>query len=585
MKSHRILLVDDNPSIHQDFRRILNPQEQVNLAAFEEELFGDAAPAKTGDLPTFDLHSEHQGQTALLAVEESIRVGKRFSMAFVDVRMPPGWNGIETVQRLWKVDPNLDVVLCTAYSDYSWQEIVSQLGNSDKFLILKKPFESVEVRQIAMSLCAKADLSRVRETRMAELEAAVCARTAELQKALDCAEAANLSKTEFLANMSHEIRTPMTAIMGYADMLLDDCEPSQVPPRQVDAIGTIKRNGEHLLELINDILDLSKIEAGKLTTETRTCSVTDLLNDILNLMQVRADAKGLTLIAEFLGPIPESIQTDPTRVKQVLVNLVGNAIKFTENGSVRVVTQYRPGLEPKLEMDIVDTGIGIRTDQRQNLFKSFVQADTSVTRRYGGTGLGLAISGRIATLLGGSIVLVDSSPNLGSTFRLTIPVGSMQDVRVAVPNVVNEPNKVSSSQGVSTLDNMSHVRVLVAEDGPDNRKLIMHLLKKAGVIATAVENGELAVNAALSARDAGEPYDIVLMDMQMPVLDGYEATALLRRSNYTGPIIALTAHAMAGDRERCIAAGCDDYATKPIQRQQLLTLLSTYCDQPQLVVG
>ncbi len=589
-KAHKILLVDDNPEIHEDFKRILQFYCDDTMADFESELFGDVPVKKSSPSARFELHSVFQGQAALLAVESAIKNGERFSMAFIDIRMPPGWNGIETIQRLWKVDPELDVVICTAYSDYSWNDIVVDLGNSDRFLILKKPFEAVEVRQMAMSLCAKSDLSRSRATRMAELEQAVQDRTGQLQRALESAEEASRSKTAFLANMSHEIRTPMTAIMGYADILMEDADSPGSSSRRSDAIGTIRRNGEHLLELINDILDLSKIEARKLTTESRVCPVVELVNDVIALMQVRADAKNLLLSAEFASPIPETILTDPTRVKQILVNLVGNAIKFTETGSVRLVVRYLPGALPHIEFDVIDTGIGIREEHCQNLFKPFIQADTSVTRCFGGTGLGLAICKRLAELLGGDIVLAESTPGIGSMFRVTIKAGCSAGVRISNPSqkadatqthaapsplatpTANSPEKPSATPQAL----LAGYNILIAEDGPDNQKLISHILRKAGAAVELAENGSLAYDRAMASLQQGQPFDVILMDMQMPVMDGYEATSSLRRSEYGGTIIALTAHAMAGDRDRCIAAGCDDYATKPIQRQLLLDLIRSY---------
>ncbi len=389
------------------------------------------------------------------------------------------------------------------------------------------------------------------------------------------AETASLAKSEFLANMSHEIRTPMTAIVGYADLLAEDTETGQDLQPRLESIRTIQRNGQHLLQLINDILDISKIEAGKMELEQVRCSPAQLAADVQSLMQVRADAKGLTLRVEFDGPVPETIQSDPTRLKQILVNLVGNAIKFTEAGGVRLVTRLvreplgaaAPG--STLQFEIIDTGVGMRADQLSVLFQPFTQADSSTTRRFGGTGLGLTISRRLAEMLGGTIT-VTSAPGVGSTFTVSVATGPLD----GVPLVTITPGELSVRPEAWRPDRPDpgglHCRVLFAEDGPDNQRLIAHLLRKAGAEVTLVENGALAVSEALAARRAGRPFDVILMDMQMPVLDGYAATARLRAEGYDGLIIALTAHAMDSDREKCLAAGCDDYASKPIDRRRLI---------------
>ncbi len=388
-----------------------------------------------------------------------------------------------------------------------------------------------------------------------------------LERAKREADAANEAKSEFLANMSHEIRTPMTAILGFTDNLLD---PDLTESEKLQAVHTVRRNGEYLLQIINDILDISKIEAGKLEVERIACPLGQTLAEVQSLMQVRADAKKLLFEVEILGAVPETIQSDPTRLRQILVNLVGNAIKFTKTGSVRLVARFiGDGAEPYIQFDVIDTGLGMTEEQAGKLFQAFSQADSSTTRKFGGTGLGLNISKRLAQMLGGDIA-VESRPGEGSVFRVTVATGSLDGVRMvdgpAVLTIARPDPSAAPSGEVDRLD----CRILLAEDGPDNQRLISHVLKKAGAEVTVTENGKLAVDAALSARDQGDPFDVILMDMQMPVMDGYEAAGLLRRRGYTGPIIALTAHAMASDRQRCLDTGCDDYATKPINRQNLI---------------
>ncbi|NQT40116.1 MAG: response regulator, partial [Planctomycetes bacterium] len=384
------------------------------------------------------------------------------------------------------------------------------------------------------------------------------------------------AKSEFLANMSHEIRTPMTAILGFSDVLLGNLQD----PDNVASANTIKRNGQYLLKLINDILDLSKIEAGKLEIERIKCSPSKVALDVVSLMRVRAEAKGLPLDFEYAGGIPETIMCDPTRLRQILFNLIGNAIKFTETGSVRLVARLvqstaRP---PCLRFDLIDTGIGMTPEQASKLFQPFTQADSSTARKFGGTGLGLTISKRLAEMLGGDIT-ISSSPGKGSTFSLTVETGPMD----GVPMLQNVAEAVAQSRQEAKASAPSAVklgcRILLAEDGPDNQRLISFVLKKAGAEVTLAENGQIAHDRALAAREAGEPFDVILMDMQMPIMDGHTATRRLREAGYTEPIVALTAHAMAGDGEECRRDGCDGYATKPIDPQRLFATITQFGGQ------
>jgi signal transduction histidine kinase/DNA-binding NarL/FixJ family response regulator len=410
------------------------------------------------------------------------------------------------------------------------------------------------------------------------------------------AEQANAAKSQFLANMSHEIRTPMTAILGFAELIghsiegCTTCPDHQTCPTRAqnkESIRIIRRNGEHLLDLINDILDLSKIEAGKMPVERIACSPVQVVEEVVSFMRVRAIEKGLSLDARFEFPLPETILSDPVRVRQVLINLVGNAVKFTSEGHVEIVVRCMTGVHAgraSMAFDVKDTGIGMTPDEIGRLFQPFAQADSSMMRQHGGTGLGLAISKRLAEALGGDIHIV-SRPGEGSTFTFTVeaelpgPVRMLNDLSEAAARASHQP-QLPPPAAVRLCG-----RVLLAEDGPDNQKLIALILRHAGADVDLASSGRAAVERALEGMAAGTPYDAILMDMQMPEMDGYEATSKLRESGYRGPIVALTAHAMAGDRQKCIDAGCDDYATKPVDRLGLLRMLARLMGCPPSAPG
>jgi PAS domain S-box-containing protein len=403
----------------------------------------------------------------------------------------------------------------------------------------------------------------------------------ELRRAKEAAEEASRFKTEFLANMSHEIRTPMTAILGYLELIGGGCQKACGFGKGEfgSYVEAVSRNATHLLQIINDILDLSKIEAGRLEMESIDCCPFQLLDDVESMLRGRAQVKGLRLAVGNGGALPARIRTDPTRLKQILFNLVGNAVKFTEKGEVTVTARFLPlagsdAARPSrgtLHFEIRDTGVGMTRKQVTRLFRPFTQADNSTTRQFGGTGLGLAISKRLAERLGGNIE-VESEPGVGSTFRVFVDAGPLENVPLVQHASATEVARrvEPSAQGAKPRAADFDHRILLAEDGVDNQRLIALILTRAGATVTIANHGKEAVDFLAEADARGEPFDLVLMDMQMPVMDGYEATALLRRRGYKGPIVALTAHAMQSDRAKCLEAGCDEYATKPIQREVLL---------------
>ena len=429
-------------------------------------------------------------------------------------------------------------------SNWRWLEHAAWVIFEDVFLLITIRHSVKEMRKLARH----AD----------QLEIAV--RFAEQSEKR--AESANRAKSQFLANMSHEIRTPLNGILGFTEIILRFGE-SISPEEQREHLKAIRSSGQHLLALINDILDLSKIEAGQVMVEAIPCSPHHAIAETVSLLRVRAAEKGLALDYRWDGLIPETIQTDPYRLKQMLMNLIGNALKFTEQGSVLIVGRLdRTPRNPQLVIEVRDTGIGIAKEKLEEIFEPFVQADNSVTRNYGGTGLGLAICRNIAAALGGYLT-VTSKVGRGSTFTLRIATGDLQGVEMLEQSPQTAGADVIEAKAGEW--NLKGRRVLVVDDGVTNRKLIRLLLERAGAKVRDAENGQAAVDMAKQLA-----FDAILMDMQMPVMDGYSATRALRNDGFTRPIIALTAHAMKGDREKCEQAGCSGYVSKPINVEELM---------------
>jgi two-component system, sensor histidine kinase len=377
------------------------------------------------------------------------------------------------------------------------------------------------------------------------------------------AQEASRAKSAFLANMSHEIRTPLGAMLGFAELLLED---RRLSIDQASTVSTVIRNGRQLLKIVDEILDLSKVESERIYIEKVAFSLPSLLEDVTSLLSPQAHEKGLRFQVLSTDRLPERILSDPTRLRQILINVIGNAIKFTEHGRIEVNVELLPGGKQPVRMlriTIADTGIGITEQQAQRLFKPFAQADSSMTRRFGGTGLGLFLSRKLARLLGGDLILAESIPGKGSKFLVTVGVELLDGRPTSEkPQLVRE-HRTEPCHMTG--------KVLVVDDVSDNRILIKHYISRLGLQVEMAGTGEEGIDKVFK-----DHFDVVLMDIQMPGMDGFEAVQRLREHHYEGPIVALTAHAMKGDREKCLEAGFDDYLCKPVSKTSLEETLSKY---------
>jgi signal transduction histidine kinase/ActR/RegA family two-component response regulator len=403
----------------------------------------------------------------------------------------------------------------------------------------------------------------------------------QLRKVLEekyrASEEANRAKTEFLSNISHELRTPLTAILGYVDLADEADDPNLIR----EYLSTIRRNSTNLLRIVNDILELSAAEAGRLEARITPFDPCQVAREAIELITPEVERRNLKINLECFYPIPSLIHSDPVRIRQILLHLLSNAVKFTEHGEVRIEVRWVQvnGDRSEIQYTVVDTGIGFSCDTLPQLFEPFRQGDNSPHRRFGGNGIGLSIVRRLVELLGGRLEAT-STPGQGSRFTVAFEACLLPGItlRTHHGNGSNGERETASSEHNPSANPVArlHGRVLLVEDGEDNRRLITRILERSGLEVTSVENGLQGWQEAIASAAAGRPYDIILMDMQMPVMDGYQATERLRAEGWDRPIIALTAHAMPEDRNRCLQAGCDEYLAKPIRREQLLDTLRRF---------
>ncbi len=571
-KMKRILIVDDNSEIHEDFKKILLPlmkKKDDETLALEKDLFGEnnVNPVKEDFNQLYQIDDAMQGEEAIEMVDRAEQEGYPYSLAFMDVRMPPGIDGVTAIERIWQKHPHLEMVICTAYSDYSWDQMLQKLGRTDHLLFIKKPFDGVAIKQIALSLTTKWEINCKNMIYMNNLESEVEKRTAELRSIMERqtelkekAESATRAKSEFLANMSHEIRTPMNAVIGFGELL----KSTGLTEQQKDYVETICASGEILISLINDILDISKIESRKIALEEIDFDLEYLIGSVLKILRQRVSGKDVDLNLGYPEALPRNFKGDPTRIRQILMNLIGNSIKFTDQGDITVRVgpeNYKAvGSETsKIWISVKDTGIGIPSEKQKSIFEAFTQVDSSITRKYGGTGLGLTITKSLTEMMGGSVT-VQSELGKGSEFIVTICLKRGQ------PTVEKDISLID-------LDLLKGKKVLIVDDNDQSREILCNYCN---MIEMSVAYKSSSAQNAMDWINQNNPdIDLVLSDIMMPVIDGYELAAKIRGIERLKGIkmIALTSDAVPGMADNTHRAGFNAFISKPFTRMEFYEVL------------
>jgi signal transduction histidine kinase len=536
-RNQRILIIDDNTAMHDDIRKILGrpAKEDTALDTEAAALFGGEVEALAG--VEFEIDSAFQGQEGLEMVQRALDEGRPYAMAFVDMRMPPGWDGIETITRIWKINPEVQVVICTAYSDYSWEEIRRGIGQTDSLMILKKPFDNVEVLQLAHTL-----------TRKWQLRSVLVGMNATLAQVRDEADRANKAKSEFLSSMSHELRTPLNAILGFAQLMeLDETDESKH-----ESLTQILNGGKHLLELINEILDVARVEAGRLDLSIEPIDLDELLPETLSLMRPLAASRNIQLAGPAAATLTHPVLADRQRLRQVLLNLVSNAIKYNRAGGSVTITCEKA--EPQqVRIVVSDTGAGISAEQLQRLFVPFERLDAGNTDIQG-TGLGLVLTKGLVEAMGGSIE-AESIPGRGTSFSVQLPMA-------ALPAEQAPPQKAASS-----FDR----RVLCIEDDPSFVNLLESILScRPEITLTAAPDGARGLELARRQR-----FDSILLDYHLPDMKGHEVFRHLQCDPRTAtiPVVVISGDDNPTEVKRLFPADTPAYLAKPFKVPEFFATL------------